>query len=67
MENISDLDYIWVLLATALVFMMQAGFMCLECGNSRAKNSINVAIKNITDFLPRSFFVLGYWFRTDVW
>lgn len=29
---------------------MQAGFLCLESGLTRTKNSINVAIKNITDF-----------------
>jgi ammonium transporter len=29
---------------------MQAGFTCMESGLTRSKNSINVAIKNITDF-----------------
>lgn len=29
---------------------MQAGFLCIEAGLTRAKNSINVAIKNVTDF-----------------
>lgn len=29
---------------------MQAGFTCLESGLTRSKNSINVAIKNLTDF-----------------
>lgn len=29
---------------------MQAGFACLESGLTRSKNSINVAVKNITDF-----------------
>lgn len=33
-----------------LVVMMQAGFTCLESGMVRAKNSINVAIKNLVDF-----------------
>lgn len=40
-----------MLLNGGLVFLMQAGFMCLESGFTRAKNSINVAIKNLTDFL----------------
>lgn len=40
-----------MLLNGGLVFAMQAGFMCLESGFTRAKNSINVAIKNLTDFL----------------
>ena len=41
---------IWVLTCTSLVFLMQAGFCCLESGLSRSKNSINVATKNIVDF-----------------
>ncbi len=43
-------DILWVLMATALVFVMQAGFLCLEAGLTRRKNSINVAIKNVADF-----------------
>ena len=43
-------DLLWVLLCSGLVFLMQAGFMCLESGLTRAKNSINVAVKNIADF-----------------
>lgn len=43
-------DIGWILITGILVFVMQAGFMCLECGMTRSKNSINVAIKNLTDF-----------------
>ena len=43
-------DLIWLLLCGFLVALMQAGFTCLESGLVRAKNSINVAIKNIVDF-----------------
>ena len=49
MEHHSLLDVIWLALCAALVFLMQAGFMCLESGLTRSKNSINVAAKNITD------------------
>ena len=52
-------DILWVLVAAILVFLMQAGFMALETGLSRAKNSINVAIKNITDFI---FSIAAFWF-----
>ncbi len=52
-------DIMWVTVAAMLVFLMQAGFMALETGLSRAKNSINVAIKNITDFI---FSVAAFWF-----
>ena len=46
----SSVDTLWVLLCAALVFLMQAGFLCLEAGLTRTKNSINVAIKNVADF-----------------
>jgi Amt family ammonium transporter len=53
---------VWILVCTALVFFMQAGFCCLEAGTVRAKNSINVALKNVTDFLIATFcfFLVGY-------
>ncbi len=44
------MDILWVLICVALVFLMQAGFLCLETGLTRSKNNINVAIKNLTDF-----------------
>jgi len=44
------MDKLWVLLCTGLVFLMQGGFMCLESGLTRSKNSINVAVKNLADF-----------------
>jgi Amt family ammonium transporter len=54
----TNLDYTWVLLSAMLVFFMQAGFMALEAGMARSKNSINVAIKNLTDFVIG---VIGFW------
>lgn len=55
-------DIVWMLVAGALVFMMQGGFMCLESGMTRSKNSINVAIKNLTDFALSFllFWALGF-------
>ena len=56
MENISldsvksFVDTFWVINCAILVFIMQAGFMCMETGLSRHKNSINVALKNAADF-----------------
>ncbi|ABM04366.1 ammonium transporter [Psychromonas ingrahamii 37] len=52
------MDYSWLLIASILVFFMQAGFLCLESGQIRSKNSINVAAKNISDFIIA---VLIYW------
>ncbi len=44
-----SLDSLWVVVSASLVFVMQAGFLCVEAGSTRRKNSINVAIKNIAD------------------
>lgn len=58
MNNSQPIDVIWVLLCAGLVFVMQAGFLCLESGLTRSKNSINVAAKNVADFAVAS---LLYW------
>ena len=59
-----NLDIIWILIAAAMVMLMQAGFTALESGLTRAKNTINVAMKNITDFIVSIliFFLVGYAF-----
>ncbi|WP_255428803.1 ammonium transporter [Saccharophagus sp. K07] len=49
-------DVIWVAIAGALVFFMQAGFALLESGLSRSKNCINVVMKNYTDVCVGSLF-----------
>jgi Amt family ammonium transporter len=61
MENIG-LDTIWVLVAAALVMFMQAGFSLVEIGLTRAKNSINILMKNFVDFSTGSiiFFLFGF-------
>jgi len=51
MEELAlHIDMAWILICAFLVMLMQAGFTCLETGLVRAKNSINVAIKNLVDF-----------------
>lgn len=44
------LDLVWLLVAAGLVLLMQVGFLLLEAGTVRSKNSINVAQKNLLDF-----------------
>ena len=41
-------DTVWVILAGALVFFMNAGFGLLETGLCRAKNAVNILAKNFT-------------------
>jgi len=55
-------DMLWLLVCAGLVFLMQPGFMCLESGLTRSKNSINVAVKNLADFGISLilFWVVGY-------
>ena len=57
-----SVDLLWVIFASALVFVMQAGFLCLESGMTRSKNSINVAIKNLADFCLSTlvFWAVGF-------
>ena len=52
----------WLLVCTILVFAMQVGFCCLESGFVRAKNSVNVAMKNLVDFMVAGllFWAAGY-------
>ena len=57
-----NIDTLWVIDCAILVFIMQAGFMCMESGLSRHKNSINVALKNAADFGVSvvMFWLLGF-------
>lgn len=55
------LGKLWLSIATALVLSMQAGFLLLEAGLVRSKNAINVAQKNLSDFVLASmaFILIG--------
>ncbi|HNO77388.1 MAG TPA: ammonium transporter [Phycisphaerae bacterium] len=58
----TNLNIVWTLLAASLVMFMQAGFAMLECGFTRAKNTVNIIMKNLTDYAVGSiaFFLVGY-------
>jgi Amt family ammonium transporter len=51
-------NYLWTLIAAALVFFMQAGFAMVEAGFTRAKNAVNILMKNLMDFSMGS---IVYW------
>ncbi len=41
-----NLNNLWMMIATALVFIMHLGFATLESGLTRSKNTVNVLFKN---------------------
>ena len=49
---------VWMMVATFLVFIMHLGFATLECGLTRAKNTVNILSKNIAII---SIGLLTYW------
>jgi Amt family ammonium transporter len=56
------IDTMWVLLAAYLVFLMHAGFTMLEIGFTRAKNAVNIIMKNMLTISVGAvaFFVIGF-------
>ena len=58
----SAVNTIWVLVGTALVFFMQAGFSLCEAGFTRAKNTGNILMKNLMDFCIGTpcFWLVGF-------
>jgi len=58
----SSVDTIWVLIAAALVFFMQAGFAMVETGFTRAKNAGNIIMKNLMDFAigTPAYWLIGF-------
>ncbi|WP_017473511.1 ammonium transporter [Amphibacillus jilinensis] len=55
-------DMLWVMLAAFLVFFMHAGFAMVESGFTRAKNSLNIIMKNFLTISigPILFYLIGY-------
>jgi Amt family ammonium transporter len=48
-DLISPINTIWVLVTAFLVFFMQAGFMALEAGFARSRESVNIMMECIFD------------------
>ncbi len=61
-EYAFSLNTVWVLLATALVFFMQAGFALVEAGFTRSKNTTNILFKNLMDYVLGTlvFWAVGF-------
>lgn len=55
----SEVNLLWVCIASFLVFFMQAGFALVEAGFTRAKNAVNILMKKIFPTLHWDPFVFG--------
>ena len=57
-----SLNTVWVLIAAALVFFMQAGFALVEAGFTRSKNTTNILFKNLMDYVIGTivFWAIGF-------
>lgn len=55
---------VWTMIGAMLVMFMQPGFTLVECGLSRAKNAVNILMKNYVDFVAGSlmFMLVGFAF-----
>lgn len=62
MAALDDVNTLWTCLAAFLVFFMQAGFALVETGMTRAKNAVNIIMKNVMDFSIGSivFWAVGF-------
>ena len=50
-----NMNHLFLLVMSAIIFFMQAGFALLEAGNVRVKNVTSILIKNISDMLFGKF------------
>lgn len=78
-ESITALNTIWVVIAAAMVLLMEGGFSLLEAGLVRTKNAVNVTMKIFVDltFGTLAFFLVGFgllfgpdwggWISFDFW
>ena len=57
-----NLNYVWTIIAACMVFFMQAGFTLVETGFTRAKNALNIVMKNVMDVSAGglAFFFIGF-------
>jgi ammonium transporter, Amt family len=62
---ISPINTMWVLVAAFLVFFMQAGFMALEAGFARSRESVNIMMECIFDtcLCGLLYFAIGFAFQ----
>jgi len=61
-SNAIAIDTVWVLICAYLVFLMHAGFTMVEAGFTRAKNIVNIMMKNMLTISLGAllFFAVGF-------
>lgn len=61
-QQVLNINTVWTVIAACMVFFMQAGFALVEAGFTRAKNAVNIIMKNLMDFSVGSvaFLLLGF-------
>jgi len=64
-DTINAINTMWVLVAAFLVFFMQAGFMALEAGFARSRESVNIMMECIFDtcLCGILYFAIGFAFQ----
>lgn len=61
-NNLFTINNLWMLIATALVFIMHLGFATLEAGLTRSKNTVNILFKNsiIPSIGLLTYYIVGF-------
>ncbi len=64
-DLISPINTVWVLVTAFLVFFMQAGFMALEAGFARSRESVNIMMECVFDtcLCGLLYFAFGFAFQ----
>ena len=64
-NTVSAINTMWVLVAAFLVFFMQAGFMALEAGFARSRETINIMMECVFDtcLCGLLYFAVGFAFQ----
>ena len=66
-DSINAINTVWVLLAAFLVFGMQVGFVMLEAGFARERESVNILVEGIADtcICGLFFWAIGFAFMFE--
>ena len=67
-DFVSPINTVWVLVTAFLVFFMQAGFMALEAGFARSRESVNIMMECVFDtcLCGLLYFAFGFAFQFGI-